>query len=607
MGYQLMLAGLALLGFGALGESAKHAGAPPDVPIGTQIQALEFKDIRSLSRSLRDLGQHTGYLFVFTNTTCPLVRRYLPRLASLHESYGEHVQFVAVNVGPEDSIGAMASFALEFEIPFPIVKDAGGECVAALGVRRTPEVVLLDGEHKLVYRGRIDDQYRLGGVLPNPRRKDLELALQSLIAGEVVEVPETTVDGCQISASQATVRAPGSVTYHRDVAPLMEKHCVRCHQPSSAAPFSLLSYKQVRREGEMIAEVVGDGRMPPWNASPDHGVFQNDPAMSAEERARLVHWVEDGMPEGASPVQPRPIPAPAPEWQMGEPDLVISMTESHDIPAEGYVPYRYVVLPHLFLRETWIEALELRPDNRRVVHHANLGFAGPGHTPGPSTFITGYVPGGAPLDLGHFGQDLALRIPGRSVLGLQIHYVSTGKPETSKLSVGLRFKRDVVRKELHYNLTDPHNFKIAPGASAHLVKSGFRLQEDAVVLGFFAHMHLRGKDITFRAILPDGSSRTLLEIPTYNFDWQQSYEVAPGTCRLPKGTRVVARAHFDNSAFNPYNPDPTAEVGFGLRTVDEMMNAYVGFLHEGEDLGIRIEGERGLAARSGTRKPEPAK
>ncbi len=210
------------------------------VRIGDRIKSLRFKDIRYLTRSLDELGQHKAFVFVFTNTTCPLVQRYLPRLQSLHERFAKQdVQFVAVNVGPSDTIREMASQALEAGVTFPFVKDVDGTCAKALGIERTPQVAVLDGEYRIVYRGRIDDQYRIGGALPKPRRSDLEDSLRALLVGTTIDTPETPVDGCLITFPETESKSQTELTFHKHIAPMLRKHCVECHRPGTAAPFSL--------------------------------------------------------------------------------------------------------------------------------------------------------------------------------------------------------------------------------------------------------------------------------------------------------------------------------------------------------------------------------
>jgi thiol-disulfide isomerase/thioredoxin len=568
----------------------------PEVPLGTKIQALSFKDIRHLPRSLDELGKQKAFVFVFTNTTCPLVQKYWPRLKRLQASYESRgVQFVSINVGLSDSIRDVASQSIEFGILFPNVKDMTGDCVRALGVSRTPEVVVLDAQHRLVYRGRIDDQYRLGGALPTARTHYLRQAIDQLLAGEEIETSETPVDGCEITLPDLTVsKAARELTFADHVQPLIAKHCVRCHRPGTAAPFSLTSFQNVKSQLKMIAEVVDEQRMPPWYASPKHGKFQNDRSLSAKARATIVNWIRAGAKPGdLSAVQVETAKADPNEWRIGKPDLVLTTLTSERLPADGYIPYKYVILPHVFAFDTWVEAIEIKPSNRRVVHHANLAYGAPGRKPSVKTFLTGYVPGGQAMKLSHFDNNVACRIPALSMLGLQIHYTTTGKPEECKISVGLRFARKPVQKQLHFRLLDPHRFRIRPRHSAYPISDSATLNHDVSILGLFCHMHVRGKDMTFFAHHPNGKKQTLLEIPNYNFDWQHAYEIKPGDVRLPKGTRLEAIAHYDNSRFNPYNPDPNKEVRYGAQTFDEMMNGYIFFTVDSEELGLKINPKTG--------------
>jgi hypothetical protein len=274
--------------------------------------------------------------------------------------------------------------------------------------------------------------------------------------------------------------------------------------------------------------------------------------------------------------------------------------EQHSIEATGFLPYRYAVLPHVFLHDTWVEAVEIRPDNPAVVHHSNLAYA-TANGAGDKTFITGYVPGGQPLDLGHFRPGVAYLIPRFSVLGLQIHYTTTGKPETNRLSVGLRFPRQPVQKRMRHFLLDPHGIQIPPGHAAFPIRAGRSLEHDVTLLGLFTHMHVRGKDMTFFADVPGQPRETLLQIPNFNFEWQLGYEIESGKKRLPKGTRIEAVAHYDNSPFNPFNPDPTRTVPWGEQTFDEMFNGFVFFMRDDENLNLNVDPKTGRVVTSNER------
>lgn len=577
---------LALLQGVALGADARP-------PIGRRVEGLAFKDIRFLARALDDFGPRKAFVIVATSTSCPVVQRYLPVLAEMERPYRERgVQFLALNVAEDDAITEMAAQAVEAGVEFPFVKDVEGRCAARLGLRRTPEAVVLDAERRIRYRGRIDDRFRVVGARPEASRRALVEALEDVLAGRAVGVEETPVDGCLITPPRPAGALSSSThpTFSEHVAPIVQRHCQGCHHAGTEAPFPLVSYRDVSAQGEMVAEVVGDRRMPPWFASARHGTFTNRRGLSDEERDTILSWVRAGMPAGDPSKRPEPREFPRGPWGIGTPDLVTTTPLAYNIPATGFVDYRYALLPHVFLRDTWVQAIEVLPDNPRVVHHANLAFAKLGERPREENFITGRVPGGDPMVL---DDGTALLIPAGSVLGLQIHFTTTGRPERARLSVGLRFPRVPVHKRLYHQQVTTSRFRIPAGAPAHPVSAKRLLDFDATGLGLFTHMHVRGKDMTFLARLPDGTTDTLLLIPNYNFDWQQSYRLVPGAKKFPKGTAFEVLAHYDNSEFNPYNPDPKAAVGHGDQTFDEMMFGFFFHTRDDEDLNLRVDPKTG--------------
>ena len=601
---------------GCLLLSTTITSAAPRPAIGVKVDGARFNDIRYLSRTLDELvtrqGPHptTGVVLVFSNTTCPLVQRYIPRLKEMSAEFGPRgIQFANVNVSPTESILDVATQGLEFDIPFPCVQDIEGSTVAACGVGRTPEVVLLDADLRLLYRGRIDDQYRVTGMRPQPTQTPLRDAIEALLAGEEITTPETTVDGCVITPPLKPTAADKTITFHQHVRPLIVKHCTYCHQPGTTAPFSLITYDDVVNSGEMIAEVVDQQRMPPWYASPKHGEFLNARTLSREERQTILGWVRAGMPEG-DPANAEPeeetiasqMSDPDPEWGgqrwwIGKPDLVLTVPGEYEIPADGFVDYKYAVLPHLFLRDTWLVAAEVQPENPRIVHHANLGFLKIGADPREAKLITGYVPGVGPMELGN---GIASRIPAGSAVGLQIHLTTTGKPEKTRLRVGFRFPREPVQQELRYLQLSNTRFVIPPYASHHPVSRTKGVDQDVTVFGFFSHMHLRGKASTFIARPPQGAAEILLMIPNYNFDWQLPYYLKPEGKQFPAGTQFECLSHFDNSEFNPFNPDPSVAVQEGQQTVQEMMYGFLFYTLDDEQLNLTINPRTGHVT---SRKP----
>lgn len=589
-------ASVALIAVFAALQAPRASGGDARLEIGQVAPAIHFKDIRSLGRSLDDFGPKKAFVLVATTTTCPIAARSLPALDAIERRYrARGVQFVALNVGPGDSIADAAGQAVEFGVEMPFVKDFGGKAARSLGLERTPEVAVLDATRRLVYRGRIDDRNRLGGSRSEAAHRDLEAALDAILAGHPVATPETQADGCKITFGEPTGPDVGSVTYFEHVAPILQVHCQECHRPGTAAPFALTTYRDAASQAEAIAEVVHDRVMPPWHADRRAAGIVNARGLDDRERAVIARWVADGRPKGDPSKAPPPRAFPSSGWEIGTPDQTIGMAFDANLPADGLIDYKYVVLPYVFPEDTWVQSVEIRPDNPRVVHHCNLAFIKVGERPSNRNFITGRVPGGDPMVL---DDGVAFLIPRGSALVLQVHYVTTGKPERALIAVGLKFPRVPIDKRLHHLQVTTNRFAIPPHAPAHPVESTRTIDFDASGLAMFSHMHLRGKDMTFIARRPGEADETLLRIPDYSFDWQQSYRWKPGTKRFPKGTVLEVVAHFDNSEFNPYNPDPAATVREGPQTHEEMMYGFVFFTRDDEHLGLRVDPATGRAAPS---------
>ncbi|MEE2815408.1 MAG: redoxin family protein [Actinomycetota bacterium] len=560
--------------------------------IGDPVASMSFVDIRYLPRSLRDFGERRAYVLFTVTTTCPLAGRILPRVQRLADDLAsDGVQFAAINVGREDSVVDMAAQAVELGIDFPFVKDFDGETLAALGVERTCTAVVLDADRRLRYRGRVDGAFRLSGPSPRPGREDLRHAIADVLADRPVEVTETPVEGCAVRlAPPSAPTREGPFT--RAGAPIAQRHCLECHRDGAEAPFALRDYDDFADRADMIAEVVRQRRMPPWFAHRGHLSFENDRRLTDEERQTILDWANGDRARGDSSDLPPPREFPQSEWRIGDPDLVLKVPVPIRVPAEGYVPYRYYVLPFNFKQDTWVQEIEIRPTNKRVLHHANLAYVAKGLRYGQEGFITGQVPGGRPMQL---DPGTAVLIPAGSTLALQCHYVTTGKPEVDRLYVGLTFPRVEVERRLRCMIVSNSRFAIAAGASAHQVKSSRTFKHDAVGLGLFSHMHLRGRDMTFRVRYPDGRDEVLLMIPNYSFDWQDAYVLPFGKLRFPAGTRMEVTAHFDNSEFNPFNPDPGEVVKFGQQTYHEMMYGFCFYTVEGEDLSLHVDPGTGWA------------
>jgi peroxiredoxin len=545
---------------------------PPQV-----IPAFQLKDAAGQAVSLADFRAKKAVAVVFIGTECPLVNKYVLRLAELQREFSPRgVQVLAVNSNSQDAPEDVARHARERKLPFPVLIDPGQKVADLFGAKYTPEAFVLDAAGVVRYRGRIDDRYSVGGDRGEAKRHDLAEALQDVLANKPVRVPITPPIGCFIGR-QDPIAAPEEITYTRHIASILQRNCQECHRPGQIAPFSLMTYKQARSWSATIRDVVADGRMPPWHADPRHGQFANDRSLPQADRAALLAWIEQGCPKGDD----RDAPAPrkfAEDWGIGKPDRVLSMKQAFTVPAEapkGGVPYQHFVLESSFDQDVWVQAVEARPGNRAVVHHMLLyiGEVGDRTMTADRDVLVGFAPGARPLI---FPSGLAKRIPRGSRLVLQMHYTANGTEQTDLSSVGLIFAKEAPKHEIRSRFVINSTFAIPPRAADHEVRSETIFEKNAVVLSLTPHMHLRGKSFLFLVVYPDKRSEILLSVPRYDFNWQHKY-VLKKPLHVPAGTRIECVARYDNSADNPNNPDPDNEARYGDQSWEEMMLGVIGY------------------------------
>jgi hypothetical protein len=379
-----------------------------------------------------------------------------------------------------------------------------------------------------------------------------------------------------VSASGDAKTEKRNVTFTRDVAPIFYARCAECHRPGEIGPFSLLSYKDARPWAKSIREKVVEKVMPPWHADPNHGQFRNDRRLTQAEIDTITAWVDQGAKEG----NPKDLP-PAPHfvagWNIGKPDQTFSIPEQR-IPASGVVKYQYLSVPTNFTEDRWISAAEIRSTGRSAVHHVIVFLKEPNKPGGGEgqRLLVGTAPGEQPAI---FPPGYARKIPAGSELIFQMHYTPNGQETTDITTVGLIFAKKPVEHEVHTRPVLQMKFAIPPGDPNYRVESNYTFTRDAHLTSLMPHMHLRGKDFLYRAVLPDGTSKTLLSVPKYDFNWQ-TYYVLSEPVALPKGTRIECVAHYDNSSGNKFNPDPTKEVRWGDQTWEEMMIGWISFYYD---------------------------
>ena len=530
--------------------------------------------------ALRELAGAKATLVFFSSNECPVALAYEQELATAQASLAERgVKLVAVSSSYAASRDAINQHRVAAALPYPLYQDAGGRLATALGATRTSEVVLLGGDGRPVYQGRIDDRVTPLVRRPAATSHELTEAVDALLAGRTIAVERTQAAGCVISPPRPADRS-AKVTY-AEVAPLLERYCVGCHRPGEAGPMSLVGYDQAASWSDTIVEVLRENRMPPSRLSPPdprYGEFLASPEPSAAEIDAIAAWAAAGSPVGkGARVAARTAPAQA--WAIGKPDLVVAMAKPFRVPARGVVEYQYYDLLNYTGEERWVEAVEIRPSARTAVHHANvymtqadLGAVG---------FDSGerwasFAPGRPPTT---FPAGVARRLPKGARLRLEVHYTPDGVARDDRTTIAIRFARTPPRYEARSIPLGSLNFAIPPRAPAHEVTATYTLKADGKIASFTPHMHDRGKDFRYEATLPDGTQRTLLFVPTYDFNWQFVY-VPKEMVALPKGTVLRATAHYDNSPDNPRNPDPDKTVTFGLQTFEEMMFGFIDLVYD---------------------------
>lgn len=361
---------------------------------------------------------------------------------------------------------------------------------------------------------------------------------------------------------------PAEFSYAPEVATILQNRCQSCHRPKAAAPFSLLTYDDARRWSASIREVVEERRMPPWHADPRYGHFENDRRLSPKERATLIAWVDQGTPLGDPKNIPKPKTFPV-GWAVGEPDLILEMSEEYTVPAEGIVRYQHFKLPLNLTEDKWVQSVECMPGDRSVVHHI-IAF---GVGKGGSGYLGGYAPGELPSV---YNPGIARHLVAGSEIVLEVHYTPMGKIRKDRSKVGIIFAKKPPEHEAITHAIENRALHIPPGDPNAEVTSTFTFESDSHLLSFMPHMHLRGKDFMYKLTYPGKEPEILLSVPAYDFAWQSVYRLA-NPLFVPKGTVINCIAHFDNSDKNPANPDPKATVKWGDQTFEEMMSGFIDY------------------------------
>lgn len=577
---------------------------PGDHGIGRLVADLSFTDLVGKSHKLSELTAKPMLVLAMTSTSCPLSKKYLPTLVDLVTSSGPDIAWVLVNPIKTDKLAEMQLAASQFNGQSIYVHDVDSRLANSVGALTTTDVIVLDASRTVVYHGAIDDQYGFGYSIDAPRYRYLADALAAIKSGKQPLVAATKAPGCALE-TPVNAAAATELTYHNRISRIVQQHCVECHRDGGVAPFALDSYDDLVAHAGMVEYVVEQGIMPPWFAaapSPDansaavHSPWANDRSLAPVEKQDLLDWIAGGKPEG----DPRDAPQPRrfdEGWLIGEPDAVFQFPQPVPIKATGVMPYRNIIVETDLPEDKWVQAIEVQPGDRGVVHHVLVFVQGEEETDGEEVddaaaerggFWGIYVPGNSTLV---YPTGFAKRIPKGAKLKFQMHYTPNGTATTDQTRIGLIWASEPPRHEIRVAGIVNARISIPPGADNHREEAALRLPFDATITGFLPHMHVRGKACKYELIRANGETTTLLDIPRYDFNWQLLYRYF-GPLALKAGDALRFTAWYDNSDKNPANPDPTKTVRWGSQTYDEMHLGYVEYFVPGAAPGESVQGMR---------------
>jgi len=526
------------------------------------------------AHELYRMADKSAIVLITQMNGCPISRSQAPAYKELEQAFaGKNVEFMMLNSATQDTREAIQQEVKNAGYDMPVLLDQNQLVGEALGVKRTAEVIVINPKTwQVVYHGPVDDRSDYGGGQKVPEHRWAADALTALLAGQPVQQASIAAKGCLIDFP-AKAKAQ-QITYVHDVAPILEKNCVSCHEKGGIAPFAMSSYAMVKGFSPMIREVVMTHRMPPYNADPHVGKFSDDRNLSPSEIKTLVHWVEQGSPrgEGADPLAVTPHVAQ--EWPLGKPDLVLNVP-AYDIPATGVVDYQHPWVANPETEGHWIRATTVKVEQRQGVHHILTGYMKDVPKPGQPAYETkwggsvgGYAVGAEsevnPPDAGSY-------LPPGGAVGIQAHYTPFGKEATDHSKIGVYFYKNGEKPKyvIHGGVVVDNTIVIPPNTPRHHEIAYLYFPHDALLYSAFPHAHYRGYAADLWLYTPDGKKKELITLPRYDFNWQRDYTFAT-PIKVPAGSRLVAHWTYDNSKENPANPDPNKTVTWGEQSWEEM-------------------------------------
>ncbi len=539
------------------------------------------------------------------STICPLAKRLVPALNEMQKKhFDDDIQFIALFPNGMDNISAIAEYAVDVELAFPVFQDdPDSPWHVELGLTMTPGVVVLDTRggfkpKQVVYRGQVNGQW-FGGGANNQKQNYLADALASFLRGEQPKIAETAASGCAIAKdSPRDLSVYEGVTFYKDILPLLQQNCQSCHragEPGAELFAAFDSYEAVASMAGVMLSRIENRLMPPWHASTDPhnglGGFQGDVRLTDSQIDLFRAWVAQDCPPGNPEAAPaKPDWPSGDDWQIGTPEFVFEMPEPYVVPKDRLDEYQFYRVEANFPEDRYIQAIEMRPGNKSIVHHmgAIIGRSSIetlsaneallklyGLTGDKVKKIGDYIPGD-PFNARTYPEGFALKLPAGHDLFFEMHYTPTGQEEAPDLSrMGIVWANEKPEHVIETKVFNRKDLRLRPHTLHYEKTSYYQFTTDVLIHALAPHMHYRGKDFVLYKVENPGTAdeqrELILKIPAYDFNWQRTYEFV-NPLRLKAGEALYSVAHFDNSHYNPNNSDPEAFVRFGLLSDKEMLN-----------------------------------
>ena len=577
----VLLGGVALLAGCAANDRAPSAlasAAPVSATAPMRVSNFLLVDQNLEAHELYRLADAPAVVIVTQANGDAVVQKLAPELNKLAADYGKKgVEFMMLNSSLKDGMDAIQAEATKAGYKVPVLMDSNQIIGESLGVNRSGEAIVLNPKTwQVVYHGAV---------------AGMPAALDAMLAGKPVTVAASASSGAAIAFPARGQRA--ELTYVKDVAPILEKRCVACHEEGGIAPFAMSNYAMVKGFAPMIAEVIRTDRMPPYHADPHVGHFSDSKRMTPDEIKTLVHWVEAGSPRGAGDDPLAKAHLVAADWPLGKPDLILDIPK-YKVAASGVVDYQRPFTVNPETQGHWIRATSVKPGDRQAVHHVLSGWMAEAPASGRTSNegmwrqSVGRYAVGSEADV--YDGAIGTYLPAGGAVGFQMHYTPYGKEVVDNSQIGVYFAKAPPKYIMRQTVISDPGIDIPPNTARHMEMAYQEFPKDAILYDAFIHAHYRATASDLWIQYPDGKKKLLVSLPRYDFNWQRAYTFAEPV-KVPAGSKLIAHYWYDNSKRNPHNPDPNIEVTWGEQSFQEMLFTQVDFRWVDETAAAQIDSD----------------